>query len=126
MGLIAADYSEVMLAETRRRFEEEDIPLCDLIRCDVAQLPIQTDALDGVHAGAALHCWPQLEEGVQEIYRSLKPGGKFFATTFQRGAYGVPRDFNSNGGASFRFFEQDELKMILEAAGFEAVDVELV
>ena len=42
-----------------------------------------------MHAGAALHCWPRLEDGLREIRRVLAPGGRFFATTFLQGAYGV-------------------------------------
>ena len=88
--LLSADFSEVMLLETKRRFDEESIQAPELLRCDVARLPLQDAALDGVHAGAALHCWPRIEMGLSEIHRSLKPGGKFFATTFKKGAYGTP------------------------------------
>lgn len=59
--VIAADYSESMLLETDRRFRLEGIDTPELIRCDAARLPFQTGSLDAVHAGAALHCWPQLE-----------------------------------------------------------------
>lgn len=51
-------------------------------RCDVSRLPFQTKSLDGVHAGAALHCWSKLEESLSEVFRVLKPGKGFFATTF--------------------------------------------
>ena len=67
-----------------------------------------------------------LEEGLREIHRSLSDGGKFFATTFKKGAYGVPRQVNDQGGASFRFFDVDELDGLLRDAGFSQVSVELV
>mmetsp|Transcript_31012 Transcript_31012/g.62929 ORF Transcript_31012/g.62929 Transcript_31012/m.62929 type:complete len:352 (+) Transcript_31012:56-1111(+) len=129
--LISADFSEAMLLETNRRFEEEkktaaSLAFPELVRCDVACLPLGSGSIDGCHAGAALHCWPQLEEGLGEICRVLKPGGKFFATTFKKGAYGIPRQANSQGGASFRFFDVDELENLLREAGFSEVDVELV
>ena len=63
--LIAADYSESMLLETKRRFVEADVDL-ELYRVDVAKLPFQTASLDAVHAGAALHCWVELEAGLFE------------------------------------------------------------
>jgi ubiquinone/menaquinone biosynthesis C-methylase UbiE len=28
------------------------------IRADIARMPFLSDSLDGVHAGAAIHCWP--------------------------------------------------------------------
>mmetsp|Transcript_96692 Transcript_96692/g.276055 ORF Transcript_96692/g.276055 Transcript_96692/m.276055 type:complete len:204 (+) Transcript_96692:753-1364(+) len=124
--LLAADFSEVMLLETRRRFQEEKLDVPELLRCDVARLPLQTDALNAVHAGAALHCWPRLDEGLCEIHRVLAPGGRFFATTFKKGAYaGIPSQANDQGGASFRFFDVDELEQLLTDAGFSEVSVEL-
>jgi SAM-dependent methyltransferase len=127
--LFAADYSEVMLLETRRRFGEQSAgpgAVPELVRCDVARLPFATGSLDGVHAGAALHCWPALDEGLREVCRALAPGGKFFATTFKKGAYGVPSQVNDQGGPSFRFFEVAELEALLKDSGFAEVSVELV
>lgn len=123
--LVSADFSEVMLLETRRRFDEEKITVPDLLRCDVARLPLQSDVLDGVHAGAALHCWPRIELGLSEIHRALKPDGRFFATTFKKGAYGVPSPTNSQGRPTFRFFDVDELEDLLRDAGFSEVTVEV-
>lgn len=83
--VLALDYSEAMLRETRRRFGEESVSTdaLTLCRADVAALPLQPGAVDAMHAGAAMHCWPQLEEGLAQIYAALKPeGGRFFATTF--------------------------------------------
>lgn len=48
----------------------------------MSRLPLKTASLDGVHAGAALHCWSKLDESLSEVHRVLKPGKGFFATTF--------------------------------------------
>ena len=73
--------------------------------------------MDALHAGAAMHCWPNLEAGLKEIHRVLKPGGKFFATTFIQGAYGTPMP-KQTGGGTFRFFSSlDELEQLLKDAG---------
>ena len=29
----------------------------ELIRCDSAKLPLKSDSLSAIHAGAAMHCW---------------------------------------------------------------------
>lgn len=119
--VLALDYSEAMLGETRRRLREQQVtPMPELYRADVASLPLQTGSVDAMHAGAAMHCWPQLEEGLREIRRALKPGGVFFATTFYQGAYGVPMA-DDGGGGSFRFFEDEaELVSLFVGAGFPA------
>ena len=79
--VIGADYSESMLLEARRRFgagsavgqrgaepalDRADWPM--LVRADAARLPIASGALAGVHVGAALHCWPRIEEGLSLIH----------------------------------------------------------
>lgn len=35
-----------------------------------------------VHAGAAIHCWPNPQAALAEISRVLRPGGVFVASTF--------------------------------------------
>mmetsp|Transcript_1269 Transcript_1269/g.3832 ORF Transcript_1269/g.3832 Transcript_1269/m.3832 type:complete len:154 (+) Transcript_1269:1-462(+) len=113
-----------MLLETKRRFDgEDDFAAPELYRVDVANLPFQMASLDAAHAGAALHCWVQLEEGLAEVRRALKPGGKFFATTFLVGAMGtnaVPKAVRDRG---YRFFTVEELEGLMRDAGFDDVDV---
>jgi len=123
--VLALDYSENMLRETLRRVREEKIPrdTLDVIRADVAALPLANGSIDAMHAGAAMHCWPKLEKGLAEIRNSLKPGGRFFATTFLQGAYGIVEP-QQTGCGSFRFFESEaELKQLLVDAGFPRMGV---
>jgi ubiquinone/menaquinone biosynthesis C-methylase UbiE len=35
-----------------------------------------------LHAGAAIHCWPNPQAALAEISRVLRPGGVFVASTF--------------------------------------------
>lgn len=87
--VVAADLSPTMIRETNRRIVDENINLdkinFDLIRCDSARLPFKDKTFDGIHAGAAIHCWPRLDVSLREIYRVLKPGGVFYASTFLNG-----------------------------------------
>jgi ubiquinone/menaquinone biosynthesis C-methylase UbiE len=53
-----------------------------LVRADVGRLPFATGSLPAVHAGAAIHCWPNPQLAFAEISRVLAPGGVFVASTF--------------------------------------------
>ena len=56
-GVIAADYSETMLQQTRSLMDSESIDMSNvlLLRTDVARLPFETGSVAAIHAGAA-HC----------------------------------------------------------------------
>ena len=112
--VFALDYSRQMLNECvssvrREKDNEEDLPL-SIIRGDAGNLPFDDNSIDAVHWGAAMHCVPDAEAAMAEVFRILKPGGKLYATTFLRPFPNVV----------FRFFDLDELKDIATGAGFGA------
>lgn len=105
-----------MLLETRRRCRSEKITLPELVRCDSAKLPFLSDSIDAIHAGAAMHCWPDIQQSLNEIHRVLRPNGAFFATTFIRGSRLLKDQARSQG---FSLFESEqELYSYLSKAGF--------
>jgi ubiquinone/menaquinone biosynthesis C-methylase UbiE len=73
--LIAFDFSDSMLRETARRYlkslpsasAEPPVTRVDLVRADVGNMPTRTEGIDAVHAGAAMHCWPDVEGGLKEV-----------------------------------------------------------
>jgi ubiquinone/menaquinone biosynthesis C-methylase UbiE len=128
--VIACDYSQSMLTEAKRRIRlDRDLQTLqktqlDLVRCDVGEIPMQTNSVDAFHAGAAMHCWPDLQAAVSEIHRVLKPGGRYFATTFLSQYFGTLQA--AEGGANgpsvqaFQYFESvDQLRKLMEDGGFE-------
>jgi len=127
--VIALDFSESMLEEVQRRKVEENCPPFDVVRGDVQALPFRDESLDAIHSGAALHCWPSVEAGLDEVHRVLQPGGRFFATTF---LWGVPDELvnlSKNLGINpvsraYRFFSVPELERLMGDAGFAEVEVE--
>jgi len=133
--VIGCDYSESMLAEARRRInsiESEYDTQLDLVRLDVAKIPMRTSSVNALHAGAAMHCWPDVVAGLSEIYRVLIPGGKYFGSTFLSAYFrGLQSAEDLAGGTSnvsdlakdsqaFQYFESvDVLKEMLVQAGFQ-------
>jgi ubiquinone/menaquinone biosynthesis C-methylase UbiE len=50
--------------------------------CDSAKLPLASNSVDAIHAGAAMYCWPNINQSISEIFRVLKPGGVYYSSTF--------------------------------------------
>jgi SAM-dependent methyltransferase len=116
--VIAADLSPTMLAETKRRCLNDQVkPLPEIIRCDSAKLPFRTNAVDAVHAGAAMHCWPAINQSLSEVYRVLKPGGRFFATTFINPTAGLMASQARSQGFTM-FVSDEEIQALVREAGF--------
>jgi len=135
--VIGCDYSDSMLTEARRRINGEPElrsasttkTKLDLVRLDVGQIPMQNESVDALHAGAAMHCWPDLPAAASEIYRVLKPnGGRYFATTFLSSYFGALQLGDATGPSSqaFQYFESvDVLRKLMEGGGFEPDKIQI-
>jgi ubiquinone/menaquinone biosynthesis C-methylase UbiE len=140
--VLGCDYSASMLREARRRIrrdpelmprssgggKQDATTRLDLVRLDVGQIPMLDGSVDALHAGAAMHCWPDLPAAAREIHRVLKPGGRYFATTFLSSYFGVLR--RSEGGATgpsrqaFQYFASvEQLRSLLEEGGFKKENI---
>ena len=51
----------------------------DWIEAGAESMPLDDDAVDAVWSLKAVHHWPQLDEGLAEVARVLRPGGVFIA-----------------------------------------------
>jgi ubiquinone/menaquinone biosynthesis C-methylase UbiE len=135
--VIGADYSAAMLREAKALMQQQPggggatSPIT-LVRADVGRLPFATASIDGIHAGAALHCWPSPSSALAEISRVLKPGGVLVATTFLdptaplgeligddavlplARALGAQR---TPAGASYRWWSEPELRDLCAMVG---------
>ena len=136
--IIACDYSDSMLTEARRRIRADSelastSTKLDLVRCDVAKIPMKTNSIDVFHAGAAMHCWPEIEASLKEIHRVLVPGGRYFATTFLSNYFSTLAnvekasndgiDFEQNMQAFQYFPSKEYIRDLLIDSGFDASKV---
>ncbi|KAG2437293.1 hypothetical protein HXX76_005951 [Chlamydomonas incerta] len=137
-GVIAADFSESMLQQTREYCMQEggglngSTPIM-LLRADVARLPFATGSIAAIHAGAAIHCWPNPQAALAEISRVLAPGGVFVASTFLTASAPLGQVFGDDlvrplsqldptniGGitnSTYKWWEEQELRDLCEAVG---------
>lgn len=75
--VVGVDFSRAFCEAACRRAPQA----AAIVRADVSHLPFQDACIDGIHAAAAIHCWPDVPAGVRECVRILKPGRTFFAST---------------------------------------------
>lgn len=131
-GVVAADFSETMLDQASQFFREDaslDPSRYILVRADVGRLPFATGSVAGLHAGAALHCWPDPAAAFAEISRVLAPGGVFVASTFLNAAAPLGEILGDSvvrplaqvapRPSSYRWWEEGEIKELCEGVGLQ-------
>jgi ubiquinone/menaquinone biosynthesis C-methylase UbiE len=137
--VIAADYSETMVQEAKSNFEKARLdPAKDylLLRADVCRLPFATGSVPAIHAGAAIHCWPDPLGAMAEISRVLRPGGIFVGTTFLSAVSPLGElvgddvirpvrsvldqsPLGSSNNSNLRWWNEDELRDLSETVGLQ-------
>jgi len=71
------DYAESMLDGARRRFAgRRNI---ELLHADAAALPYADGSFDTANIANAVHCFPDVDRALKEVFRVLKPGGTVVA-----------------------------------------------
>ncbi|KAK9832085.1 hypothetical protein WJX81_005261 [Elliptochloris bilobata] len=130
-GVIAADFSADMLDQTSGFISQNaavDPESVLLLRADITRLPFATGSLAAIHAGAAIHCWPNPTIAMSEIARVLRPGGVFVGTTIMKVGAGLGEVLGDDvvrplanldplGTVSYRPWEEAELRELGAAMG---------
>src|SRR5690606_9201271 len=104
-------------------------PDIEFIHADALKIPFENDIFDGIWAHGVLFHFETLEEvkqALKEFDRVLKPGGILhILVKLQKDSQKV-KIFSNEAGDSrvYRFFEKEELKSLLEQAGFQSVILE--
>jgi len=52
-----------------------------IVRLDAGRLPFETGSLSAIHAGAALHCWPNASLAVSHSFLSVSVNPNFTCMT---------------------------------------------
>jgi|SRR5579862_1760872 len=105
-----ADFTEEMLwvaAARKRRGSPGGSPSPDWVRADALRLPFEDDSFDVVSVGYGLRNLADIELGLREILRVLRPGGKF-----------VTLDFGKPESKVFRTLYFGYLRIVLPILGW--------
>ena len=69
--IVGVDYAESMLAGAMHRFANN--PLIELRLADAASLPYPDSSFDSANIANAIHCLPDVDGALRDIFRVLKP-----------------------------------------------------
>lgn len=141
--VVAADFSEGMLAEGRKRHASN--PLIEFVHADAIALPFEDDSFDAATISYGLRNINDPRAALAEMRRVVKPGGRIVIAEFStppaaaiRGPYAwygrhvLPRvagAINREAAEAYRYLNesieswpnQEELATWLREAGFERV-----
>ena len=82
--LTLTDFSEGMLAAAKDNISAENV---DFQAVDIQNIPYPDNSFHMVIANMMLYHVPDLQRGLSEVRRVLKPGGKFYCATY--GIHGI-------------------------------------
>jgi ubiquinone/menaquinone biosynthesis C-methylase UbiE len=87
--IIAADFSEKAVELGKTLAQRRNINGIKWLQADMQDIPLETSSVDTVVSFETIEHVPDPKKAINEVYRVLKPGGRFFLTT--------PNYFSSSG-----------------------------
>jgi ubiquinone/menaquinone biosynthesis C-methylase UbiE len=125
--IVGVDYAESMLAGAIHRFAGN--PLIELRLADAAHLPYPDASFDSTNIANAIHCLPDVDGALRDIYRVLKPGATFATNVllYPRGPQPfkwIAERINRWGikkGILYTPYTREDIRQRILDAGFEMI-----
>lgn len=144
--MVLADINESMLAEGRKRLDNEGLFQVECVTANAERLPFDVGDFDAVIIGFGLRNVRDQHAALREIYRVLKVNGRALVLEFSRPRDGLQKPYDwysfkvlprlgkmvAQDEESYRYLaesirkhpDQETLKHMMEDAGFSEVDYE--
>jgi len=118
------DYSEVSVAKSAKVNKKAIAEgKCEIKKGNVAALDFVDDGFDLATAFETIYFWPDLVKCFKEVYRVIKPGGKFMICNESCGASASDEKWTSII-EGMTVYKPVEIKDYLEKAGFTQIEVD--
>ncbi|UZR27330.1 class I SAM-dependent methyltransferase [Methylococcus mesophilus] len=123
--IVGIDYAESMLAGAVKRFA--GIPSARFHHADAANLPFTDNNFDTANIANSVHCFPDVNGALRDVFRVLKPGGRLAANVllyprtswpFNRIAQRI-NQWGIRKGILFTPYEKDDIRQRFIDSGFE-------
>lgn len=131
--VVGIDIAEAMLAEAEKKIRKFGINNVDLHTMDASALDFRAGYFDAVTCAYALFFLPDMQAGLQEWKRVLKPGGSVIFTSFGPAAFRpmldlfmarlALHDVATDPAAGARLNDPTQCRQLLTAAGLTDVEV---
>ncbi len=121
--VIGVDHSPAMLEEARRRVEAAGLEKVELRLGEMTHLPLPNESVGCVVVNMVLHHAPDPPAVLREIRRVLAPDGLLLVADLTRHEREWVREQLAD---QWLGFEEDELRVWLQSAGFEATTMERI
>ncbi len=131
--VVGIDIAEAMLAEAEKKIRKFGINNIDLHTMDASALDFRSGYFDSVTCAYALFFLPDMQAGLNEWKRVLKPGGSIIFTSFGPAAFRpmldlfmarlALHDVVTDPAAGARLNDPAQCRQLLAAAGLTDVEV---
>jgi ubiquinone/menaquinone biosynthesis C-methylase UbiE len=123
--IVGIDYAESMLAGARKRFGRQSN--IEVRHADAAALPYADASFDTANIANSVHCLPDVDGALRDVFRVLKPGGTLAANVllYPRGIRPlrpIAERINRWGirkGILYTPYHPDEIREHILNAGFD-------
>ncbi len=121
------DMTDDMLALARENQEKAGAKNVEFLEGEIEHIPLPDNSVDVIISNCVINLSADKDRVLSEAFRVLKPGGRFAVSdVVTRGAVpeGLRRDILLWVGCIAGALDENEYRMKLAAAGFEAIGVE--